>query len=472
MGLPNVMNTGRTGMVAAKAAIATTGHNIANATTEGYSRQRIDQTAEVARDGIGKNVIGRGTSISRTGRINDEYIEKQIRNAGRDLAQMEEKDMALRQAEDIFNEMGGDGLNRLMARFFNEFRKLSNEPENEAVRQSVRESSLAMVKDFKRLRSEVDEIRAHLDHRIEGYTTELSDLAQQVRDLNVQIKTQETAGSTPNDLLDRRDTVLKKLGALVDLSMHKSGDGQYTVDLKGIGPLVAGGISEKLYVSRTPADGEGKLDNALDILGSGRGGGPITHSLAGGKIGALLEVRDKTLSTILGKLDELAHGITTAVNEIHTQGFTRDGQTGVGFFKQLSGKQNASELIDLSDAVKSNVSFIAAAGQPDAPGDNRVAIALSGLQNAKILNDGQASVDDYYNSIISDVGVIAARNRNGLNQAKDITTQLGKIREQISGVSIDEETANLMQFQHLFGASAKVIQVADEMLKTVLDLKR
>ena len=88
------------------------------------------------------------------------------------------------------------------------------------------------------------------------------------------------------------------------------------------------------------------------------------------------------------------------------------------------------------------------------------------------MNDGQATVDDFYNSIVSDVGVATSRNRESMGQAKDIQTQLSKFRDQISGVSIDEETANLLQFQHAFDASAKVIQIADEMLKTVLELKR
>ena len=186
----------------------------------------------------------------------------------------------------------------------------------------------------------------------------------------------------------------------------------------------------------------------------------------------MLEVRDKTLGSIVDRLDELAFSLTQSVNSIHTQGFSRTGQTGIAFFKPVDGRERASEVFDLSDEVKSNVNSIATAAEMDAPGDNRIAIALSGLQNARLMNDGQSTVDDYYNSIVGDVGVISARNRSGMSQAKDISTQLGKIRDQISGVSIDEETANLMQFQHLFGASAKVIQVADEMFRTVLDLKR
>jgi flagellar hook-associated protein 1 FlgK len=178
------------------------------------------------------------------------------------------------------------------------------------------------------------------------------------------------------------------------------------------------------------------------------------------------------LSTVVDRLDQLAFGLTTSVNAIHSQGTNRYGETGANFFKPISGSFRAAELIDLSDEVKSNVNYIATAFEPDSPGDNRIALAISGLQGQKLLNDGKATIDDFYNSIVSDIGVANGRNRSVLTQQRDIATQLGKIREQVSGVSIDEETANLLQFQHAFDASAKVIQVADECLKTILELKR
>jgi flagellar hook-associated protein 1 FlgK len=471
MALPNIFQTGRSGMVASKAAMATTGHNIANANTEGYSRQRIQTEASTPTQ-QGKHLIGGGTLISRAERINDEHIEKQLRNGARDLASCEEKDVMLKQAEDIFNEMNGDGLNRLIAKFYNEFRRLSNEPDNEAVRQSVREGAQAMVNDFHRLRQEVEEVRRHVDARLEGYSREINANAEEIKDLNIKIKVLEAAGGSANDLLDKRDLALKRLASYMDLNMHKDGDGAYTVDVRGVGPLVSGPLVLPFSVERSPADDQGKPENALDLKTAGSAKGNVTHQVKGGKVGALLEIRDKTLSTILDRLDELAYTVSTAVNDIHAQGFTRSGLQGVCFFKQPAGVERAAEFLDLSDEVKGNVNNIAAAAQPDSPGDNRIAIAISTLQGAKLMNGGHATMDDFYNSIVSDVGVASAKNKFAMNQQHDIMTQLGKMRDQISGVSIDEETANLMQFQQAFGASAKVIQVADECLKTVLDLKR
>src|SRR6186713_811353 len=109
--------------------------------------------------------------------------------------------------------------------------------------------------------------------------------------------------------------------------------------------------------------------------------------------------------------------------------------------------------MDLSDAVKYNVNNIAAAGIPNAPSDNRIAIAISQLQNLRVMDGGTTSLDDYYNGMVSDVGVISGRNKEAMTQQKDIQNQLAKIREQTSGVSIDEETANLLQFQRAFDAS-------------------
>lgn len=473
MGIPNILQTGKSGMMASRAAIATTGHNISNANTEGYSRQRV-QTTPLDLHGApySKNRIGTGTTVNRIERMNDAYIEKQIRNGGRDMANYEEKDIALRQTEDIFNEMNGDGLNRLVARFFNEFRKLSDEPENEAIRQAVREASAAMVNDFHRLRNEVNEVREHIDSRIEGYMLEVNQLTEDIKKQNRQIVELEAIGGQPNDLYDKRDVTLKKLGEYLDISMHKDRQGSYMIDIKNVGPLIAGPENETFSAERSPEDDQGKPAGSFDIRTSASANGVITHQLRGGKLGALVEVRDKTLNTILSRLDELAFSISHAVNAIHEQGVTPRGAQGVSFFNRLDTMDRAAEFLDLSDAVKSNVNNIATAAVADAPGDNRIALAIAGIQQRRIMGEGNATIDSWYNSMISEVGVASSKNKFALNQQRDINTQLAKFREQISGVSIDEETTQLMQYQHLFDASSKVIQVADEMMKTVLNLKR
>ncbi len=472
MGMLGAMHIGRSGLSAAQAGVATTGHNISNANTEGFSRQRVHQTAEADRStGMNRTQVGAGTRVSSIDRVNDRYIEKQLRGAGRDQAHAEEKELILQQAEDIFNEMGGEGLNRVMSRFFNEFRKLSNEPENESIRESVREAAQSMVNDLRRLRGQIDDVRSHADARIEGYVREANSLTDEIRELNIQIKGLENAKGNASDLQDQRDRALKKLNALIDVGMFTDEAGGYVVDVKGLGPVVTGGQSEKFTVNRTPSGEAGKAANALDIFLDNARGDPVTGQISGGRLGALIEARDQVMGTISGRLDDIAFELSRAVNEVHRLGFTRDGMTQVDFFRQPTQREGAAEQLALSDEIRNSAQNIATAAAPDSPGDNRIALALSNLQGLRLMNDGKSTVDDFYNSIVSEVGVASNRNKAMLSQSKDISTQLGKMREQISGVSIDEETTRLMQYQHAYDASARVIRVADEMMRTVLSLK-
>ncbi|MCM0604754.1 MAG: flagellar hook-associated protein FlgK [Xanthomonadaceae bacterium] len=472
-GIGVVMQTGRSGMMAAKANIGTSGHNITNANTEGFTRQRVHQSANHGYPKPGNvSDVGRGVLVSRVERVNDEYLDKQIRNCFKSLSEFEEKDLALTQLEDVFNELNGDGINRVVANFFNEFRKLSNEPDSEAVREAVRESTNAMVNDFKRIYKEVDDIRKHIDTKVDGYAREINSTAVEIRDLNLKIKTLELSGGSPGDLLDRRDVLLKKLGSYFDTQVHKDRNGAVIVDIKGIGPFITSGETEQMIAETSPADNEGKYEGSVDLKTTASVSSVITHRLTGGKMGGLLNVRDKTLSMIMERLDDLAYGITEAVNTVHRQGFDRNGNTGINYFKQLDTKHRAAEYISLSEHIEDNVNHIAAAASPESPGDNRIATAIARIQNIRFLNGGNATADDWYNAMVSDTGVVAARNRSDLNQQKSIMAQFNRMRDSISGVSIDEETANLLLYQHAFDASAKVIQVADNMLKTILDLKR
>ncbi|MBU6152690.1 MAG: flagellar hook-associated protein FlgK [Bdellovibrionales bacterium] len=476
MALLNVLQTGKSGMSTAKAGIATSGHNIANASSEGFSRQRVQSEAAVAKQAAGQSgghFVGEGSRIARVERINDEYLEKQLREGSRDTAFHEEKQVFLNQVEDVFNEMNGDGLNRLIARFHNDFRKLSNEPTSEAIRQSVRESSQAMIRDFKRLRGEVESIRSHIDNRIEGSVRELNTLAGELAELNRKIVQAEVQGTdAANDLRDRRDLVVKKMNSLVDITAHKDNQGNLNVDIKGVGPLVTGVVTSDYSLARHGADStSGSVENSLQISRSSQSKNFITDHFKGGRIGAQIETRDRAVNQVLGRLDELAYAISRSVNELHEKGFTLDGKTGVRFFETPNQVLGAADRLALSGEILGNVNNIAVALQANAPSDNRNALAIANLQNHHLMNGGHSTVDDFYNSIVSEVGVASSRNKEALGQQQSIITQLNRVRDQVSGVSIDEETTNLMQFQHAFDASARVIRVADEMMDTVLKLR-
>jgi flagellar hook-associated protein 1 FlgK len=403
--------------------------------------------------------------------VSDEYLEKRIQGEHKNFANAEEKDLYLHQTEQIFNESNNDGLNRLATRFFNEFRKLSSDPANTAIRSSVRESSSQLTGEVRRMDHEMKEVAKNIDDRVEGYVRELNALAKEVRDLNIDIDKAELGGGEAPDLHDKRDLALKNLGAMADISTSKDNNGRVTVTMAGHVALVTGEQLTELEVSRTPPDEQtGKKEDRLDIFVK-TNGTPVklTGILNTGRLGALLEVRDKDISTAQDQIDKVAYLISTEVNRIHQQGFGLDGATGRDFFTQPSSIAHAAESMKLSSSVANNLDAIAAAKQPGSEGDNRIAVALSAVGDLKGAGgDTSSSILDVYNSLVSGLAVKTAASKKELVFQKDVLSQLENVRESLVGVNLDEETANLVKFQHSYAASAKVLQVADETMQTIL----
>lgn len=366
-----------------KQSLATTGHNIANVNTEGFSRQNVEQTAGVAIPN-GRLTFGTGAWAKKVTRVSDEYLERRIQGETKNFAHVEEKDNYLQQTEQIFNESNNDGLNRLATKLFNEFRQLSAEPANTAVRASVRESSIQLTADFRRMDNELREVAKNIDNRIEGYVRELNSLAKEVRDLNLAIEKAELDGGAAPDLHDKRDLALKRLGAMADISTSSDNNGRITITLAGHVPIVTGEVQQDLEVMRTPSDEKtGKKEDRLDIFVREPVPTKITTLLKTGRLGGLLEVRDKDIVAAQNKIDSVAYLIGKEINNIHRQGYGLDGGTNRDFFTEPTTKEGAASRMRLSKDVMDNLDAIAAAKDPNAPSDNRVAIALSGVSDLK-----------------------------------------------------------------------------------------
>ncbi|MGE0525901.1 MAG: flagellar hook-associated protein FlgK, partial [Bdellovibrionales bacterium] len=229
-----------------------------------------------------------------------------------------------------------------------------------------------------------------------------------------------------------------------------------------------------LSLASTPGK-EGKHEGNFEIFYTASDGGApvnVTRQLTGGEIGGLLQVRDEVINEVTGQMDELAYRLSFEVNRAHVQGYDREGRTGNLLFVMPDEVKGASEKINVSQAVQEDVGRIAAAAQPSAPGDNRIANILSGLQYKQAMSEGTATVDEFYNSIVGQVGIMAQRANSARDSQNDMVSQLKNVRESISGVSLDEETTKMIEFQKAFDASARLIRTADEMMDTVLNLKR
>jgi flagellar hook-associated protein 1 len=467
----NMFNIGKSGLMVTKQAMSTTGHNIANVNSEGYSRQEVSQTAGPTIPN-GRLTFGSGAWAKKVSRVSDEYLERRIQGEHKNFANAEEKDIYLQQTEQIFNESNNDGLNRLATRFFNEFRKLSTDPGNTAVRASVREASQQLAGEVRRMDHELKEVTKNIDDRIEGYVREVNALAKEIRDLNIDIDKAELGGGEAPDLHDKRDLALKKLGAMADISTSKDNSGRVTVTLAGQVAIVTGENVKELEVMRTPPDpATGKKEGRLDLFVREPVPSKLTTMIKTGRLGGLLEVRDKDVVGAQDRINTVARLIAREVNNLHRQGFGLDGGTNRDFFQHSDNNERSAESFRLSSEIENNLDAIAAARDPNVEGDNRMAIAISAVGDLRgIAGDANSNILDVYNSMVSEVGVKTAATKKEMVFQKDVLSQLENVRDSLVGVNLDEETANLVRFQHAYAANAKVLQVADETMQSVLSM--
>ncbi len=468
-----MFDIGNSGLQAAKHAISTTGHNIANVNTKGYSRQSIDQ-ASAPPVSTGKRAIGTGVRIEGVSRTNDEYLQRRIEKEQKNFGSAEERHTYLGQTEQIFNESNSDGINRLATQFFNEFRKLSAEPENKAIRAAVREASKRLVGDIRRVNGELNEVQNNIDFRLEGYVTEINGLAKEIQNLNTLIDKATLGGGSAPDLLDKREEALTRLGEMVDISVAKNETNQVTITVGGRMAIVTGNSVTELEVRRDPADlKNGKREGLVAVWTNDAIPINVTKHIKGGRVQALVEVRDVDIKRAKDQINDVAYALTNHVNTIHRNGFGINNQTGLNFFKPVSDFDSAAEQIKLADEIETDIMNIATAKAPDSPGDSRVAIGISQLSTQTgLLEKSDRTIGDMYSQMIGELGTKAAAAERGLIFQKDILTQLDNFRESISGVNLDEETSNLVRFQHAYSANANVLRVADEVLDSVFQAFR
>ncbi len=488
--MTDLLNIGKSGLMASKKSLQTTGHNISNANTEGYSRQRVMQTAAApaARHGM---IEGTGTRIRSIERVHDNNVEKRLHKTLSEQKYYEERASQLYQVEDIFNEIDNEGLNKILNKFYNSFRDLSNQPENETIRSIVRDNAGLVAKDFKRISGTLDNLSRNIDRNIEQEIQDINHLLKSTAELNTRLAYVEAVGQESGDLRDQRDAQVRELSKSAKIKTYLDNKGNFIISAEGVGTLLAGTEYQELATKgTTKTDSSNNMAGSVEVFFKSKPHLSITEKFKGGKLSSILKVRNHDITHLRERLDTVAYEFTNTVNAVHRRGYAsrpiptdetgtvriqsdkKGPITGLNFFKELKQIDGASSAISLSKAVKDDLSNIATAMNPNSPGDNRVSIAISKLQHERVMSGGTATLEEYYLQTIGKVGLEANKANLDSEQFTGILTQLQSLRERISGVSIDEEVSNMVRFQHAYEASAKVMKTAEEMFQTVLSLKR
>lgn len=468
----SMMDIGKQSMMNSQTALQTSGHNISNKNTEGFSRQRVEIQTNVP-VGTGKLRVGMGSKTAAITRTNNPYLERQLGSERSMGGFYDGKTEAMARVEQVYNEQQNKGLNQFVSDFFGSIHEMANNPESLATRTQVRETADFLTKDFKRVHTQLTEITRDLDQQISSQLDEVNGMTKEIATLNEKIQSVELSGGHANDERDKRDLLLKQVGERINIRWAEGADSTVTVTA-GNSALLVAGYDAKQLVAKPTGETNTKGEGNVDIFYLNKEGAEpinVTNQIVGGKVGGTLEVRDKVVTELLSDVDKMAYSFAANVNEAHRSGFNAYNQTGEDFFQLPTSVRHASANLELSDAIKDDVGRIATGAAPSSPGDSRVANKIAGLQTAKAM-DGEHTFDEFYNSVVGKVGIQARRAETASSTQRDIVKQMNNLRESISGVSLDEEATKLIEYQKSFDASARLIRTADEMFDTVLNLKR
>lgn len=461
MGLSIGLDTATTGLRAMQIAIDTTAHNIANADTDGYSRQEVmlraipPVKAKFTSPNVPLQQIGLGVDASRIRRIRDVLLDTQYRDVRGLRDEYTARASALQQAEVILNEPSNEGLQALLTRFFNGFRDLASQPESIAARAAVVETGQTLSAAFNRVNRQFLAQRTDLDAAVDVKVQDINAKAQEIADLNAQIRKITVAGGTSNDLHDRRDLLLDELTGLAGVTVEMGSDDTVDVYL-GTRKLVDNVTVDALATQPDPLNSNLKRV----VFASDNAAAAITT----GEIKGILDGRDVHVSGLLTQLDDLAATLINAVNAYHQTGFGLDNATGLNFFTGTTAAD-----IGVNATLQSSPESLATSDTTNEPGNPNIARLIAGVQSELLMAGGTVTIDDSYRAMVARLGV-ASQQAQTLVESQDVLTRhIDTARQAVMGVSIDEEMTNLIKYQHAYSASAKVIAVVDTMLDTLVN---
>ncbi len=553
-----MLQIGLTGLIAARYQLDTASHNIANANTAGYSRQRVNQTTQFPQF-AGFGYIGRGAMLVSTQRAYDLFLQSSLLSATSRQGQAQHFKELIAPLDNLVADPDA-GLSPALQQFFDAVQEVSDNPENTAARQAMLSQAHVLTARFQLFSSRMEEIGRDVEQRLAQVAGEVTQFAARIAEMNRQILQASTRGAEapPNDLLDQREELARQLSELVGIKTIVDDKGMMTVFIGSGQTLVQGVASASLAAEPDPADPQRQMITYR--FGSVGAVQRLPESLiSGGEFGALLSFRREALDRMKDQLGFLGATLALAFNAQHRQGYGLDGITNRDFFSgvpssqtftgsqsnnlnvawslpldvaqlrpdayevrfdgtnylvtrlsdqqviynntslpatveglTISGTLVAGERVvlrpydaiarQLDVALTQPVEIAAAAQNPtlatgSGPADNVNALALAALQVSKRLfaDAGGNPTTTFQTAWSSAVAELGSRARSGNIEAeasKALLDQVKAMRDGYAGVNLDEEAANLIQFQQAYQAASKTMQIAQKLFDEVLAIAR
>lgn len=455
-----------------RAGVEVAGQNLANVSNPAYARQRvaistsITVQSEVGPQGTGSEVLN---IVSMRNAILDSQIQAETSTQGMLQAQQTALQYAQAALGTQIDRMasgaegataaqgvgGGHGIADSLSQLFNAFQSLSANPTSMAERQTLMMKADGLASQFRQLDSRIGALSNQLNQTIDSEVVSVNQALTNIASLNDKITRMEAiSGGTANDLRDMRQAEIEKLAKFVKLDLSNGAGGAVNVAIAGVDMITNNQVVETVesyQVGNKTYIRTASTDSFLDIKG--------------GSIQGTILARDVALEDIRSSINTIATYLINQVNATHGAGFSLNGSTGAQFF---TGSDAAS--IGVNANLVNDPSLIQASGVNGATGDNQVALQLAQISQTEFIN-GQ-TLSQAYGQAVATFGQALSTVNNDLANQETVDKMLLSQRDSIGGVSLDEEMTDLTRFQKAFQASARLITTVDEMLDTLVNMKR
>lgn len=460
----------RSGMAFSETALSVTGHNVSNVNTDGYVRQQAISAASRYHEASGKQ-YGLGAEVQEVRQIRNQFLDNVYRNENTTLGYWATRSKTFQDIQAILGDPMSSGLQDVMNQFWDSWQELSKEPDSLTVRALVVKRGEALVDQINHIGSQIDKLQEDLNSEFSFRIGELNDITSKIANLNPAILMNEITGDSANDYRDQRNSLVDRLSKLANVEVTEMQDGQLDITLGGY-YLVSKGVQTSLVAEANDVSGMFFMPKLE--------GTDIEVPIKSGILKGLMESRGEVFDTagsaeiipnLKNKLNALVNTFAVEVNKLHSSGkplgnppFPAD----LNFFVAINSDPLQMGNIKLNDNL-TNLNNIVTSKSGES-GDNTIALEIANLREVECIYDpkGILSIDDYYQSIILDVG-------NGGSEAAGITENQQKMvdsansqRQSIMGVSMDEEMSNMMKYKFSYSAASRAINAIDDMLETII----
>jgi flagellar hook-associated protein 1 FlgK len=463
MGGTSLMSLGVRTMFAASASMQTTGHNIANASVEGYSRQRVELESSKGQF-TGAGFFGKGVDVVTVSRAYNEHLTREAAQTASQAAHDKTRAEQLARLELVF-PMGESGIGYAASQMFGAISDVASRPEDIPSRQVVLSRAGELAARFNAAGDQIDALQRGVNTDLKVGIDEVNSLAERIADVNQQVAAMKGSGQTPNDLLDLRDQLVQKLSNLIPVSAVEAQDGSMSVFLSGGQRLVLSNQVSRLMAGIDPDDA-----SRTAIYMREAGGArllPNDEMFPSGSVGGLLRFQNTDLAQARTMREGMAQALVDTINTQMQAGVDLDGNAGEPLFS-ISPTTFRVEV-----TMKDPRKFAAAS-----PGsDNANALALAALRDESFVPGtvfGESAgtsyrITDAYAMAMADIGVRVQSARTSSQISAAVARTASENRSSTVGVNLDEEAAMLIQYQQSYQAAAKVLQIAQSVFETLLE---